>query len=86
VIVQTLTPNSELRVLDNPMNTISAYWHARMGEIVRFAQYEPDGLYTVMVALPDGRPDLVIGVDPERFEVVRIARPWWHKLLFWRKS
>ncbi len=84
--MQTLTPKTTLRVLDNPVNTVSAYWHARMGEIVLFMQYEPDGLYTVAVTLPDGRPDLVVAVDPRRFEVVRIARPWWHKLLFWRKS
>lgn len=84
--MEGLTPKTTLRVLDNPVNTVSAYWHARMGEIVLFMQYEPDGLYTVAVTLPDGRPDLVVAVDPRRFEVVSIARPWWRKLLFWRKA
>lgn len=81
-----LTPKSLLRVRDIPANTVSAYWHARMGETVLFGQYEPDGLYTVIVTLPDGRPDLVVGVDPQRFDVVSIARPWWRRLMFWRKA
>lgn len=87
-------PGARFTVRDEPINRNNEFWRPLIGRSGTVMSVMSDGMLDVTIVIEADQGCFVEGVKPERLSLFDASsavlplfepRPWWKRLMFWRR-